>query len=141
MIAPIAVSRGLRAGCRAGKASSCARMSGEALQRIQSTPLSLMAMDDWVRAWPRKVPARRPAQLVQLQFHWGKPPPAAEPRIWMNMEPSPIKAPAEAGAEQSTIGEVHRHFETNTQIAVLGFSPHGSVLSSYGDAGNARQLH
>src|SRR5690606_35928105 len=59
----------------------------------------------------------------------------------MNMEPSPIKTPAGTGAEQSTIGEVRRHFETNTQIAVLGFSPQGSVLSSYGDAGKVRQLH
>ena len=52
----------------------------------QSTPLSLMAMDDWVRALALSVPARRPAQLAQLQFHCGKPPPAAEPRIRMNMD-------------------------------------------------------
>lgn len=66
---------GARAGCRVGKDSSWARMSGDALHRIQSTPLSLMAMDDWVRALALSVPARRPAQLAQLQFHCGKPHP------------------------------------------------------------------
>ena len=30
-------------------------------------------------------PSRKPEQLTQLQFHCGKPPPAAEPRIWTNM--------------------------------------------------------
>jgi hypothetical protein len=36
-------------------------------------------MDDWVRARVCKVPARTPLQFGQLQFHWGKPPPAADP--------------------------------------------------------------
>jgi hypothetical protein len=44
----------------------------------QSSP-SPTAIDDWVRARVRIVPWRRPAQLRQLQFHCGKPPPAAEP--------------------------------------------------------------
>jgi len=44
-------------------------MSGEALQRIQFCPSSLMAMDDWVRGWARSVPLRTPEQLAQLQFH------------------------------------------------------------------------
>ncbi len=43
------------------------------------------AMDDWVRAVARRLPSRKPLQLTQLQFHCGKPPPAAEPRIWMYM--------------------------------------------------------
>jgi hypothetical protein len=60
-------------------------MSGEALHNTQLTPSSEIAMDDWVRAWARRLPLRKPAQLAQLQFHWGKPPPAAEPRIWTNM--------------------------------------------------------
>jgi len=37
------------------------------------------AIDDWVRALAATVPLRTPAQLRQLQFHCGKPPPAAEP--------------------------------------------------------------
>src|SRR5690554_6703814 len=114
MIAAMAVSRGLRAGCNAGKDSSCARMSGDALQRIQFSPMSLMAMDDWVRAWPRSVPARSPLQLAQLQFHCGKPPPAAEPRIWMNMRP-PRSACPKTG---ETIGDrrgVARYVDHSTR--------------------------
>ena len=53
-------------------------MSGEALNNTQSSP-SPTAIDDWVRACAGIVPWRRPAQLRQLQFHCGKPPPAAEP--------------------------------------------------------------
>src|SRR6202008_3916462 len=37
------------------------------------------AMEDCVRGRARNVPVRTPAQLRQLQFHWGKPRPAAEP--------------------------------------------------------------
>lgn len=38
-------------------------------------------MEDWVRARALRLPWRKPWQLGQLQFHWGKPPPAAEPSI------------------------------------------------------------
>jgi hypothetical protein len=34
----------------------------------------------WVRACPLKIPVRKRSQFGQLQFHWGNPPPAAEPR-------------------------------------------------------------
>ena len=37
------------------------------------------AIEDWVLARARAVPSRTPAQLRQLQFHWGNPPPAADP--------------------------------------------------------------
>jgi hypothetical protein len=60
------------------KAPSCVRMSGEALNNTQSSP-SPTAIDDWVRACARIAPWRRQAQLRQLQFHCGKPPPAAAP--------------------------------------------------------------
>src|SRR5690554_3580743 len=80
-MAEIPVSRSARAGCMAGKSASCARMSGDALNRIQCSPSSLRAMDDWVRARALRVPLRKPEQFRQLQFHWGKPPPAPEPRI------------------------------------------------------------
>ncbi len=70
-IAPIAVSRGRRAGWRAGKAAIWARMSGEALQRIQRSPSSDRAMEDCVRGWAATLPSRTPRQLRQLQFHWG----------------------------------------------------------------------
>src|ERR1700738_4986395 len=55
-------------------------MSGDTLTRaqpVESAPRT--AMDDWVRARARTVPERTPAQLRQLQFHCGNPPPAAAP--------------------------------------------------------------
>jgi hypothetical protein len=30
--------------------------------------------------------------------------------------------------EQSTVGEIHRHFEANAQVGERGFIPHGSIL-------------
>ncbi|MCY1177412.1 hypothetical protein D9M73_177190 [compost metagenome] len=129
MIAAIAESRRRRAGCNAGKAASWARMSGEALQRIQFTPSSDRAMDDWVRGWAATLPSRTPRQLRQLQFHWGKPPPAAEPRILMCMGlPRGLKAPAGPGRNGSAVGEVQGHFEAKAQVGKARLGPHGSVL-------------
>jgi hypothetical protein len=39
-------------------------------------------MEHCVRAFARIVPALSPRQFEQLQFHCGKPPPAAEPSTW-----------------------------------------------------------
>jgi hypothetical protein len=55
-------------------------MSGEALNNTQFSWSELTVMDDCVRAVTRLLPVRYPLQLGQLQFHCGKPPPAAEPR-------------------------------------------------------------
>lgn len=55
-------------------------MSGEAFTTSQLCWPSPSAMDDCVRGVARTVPRRTPSQLRQLQFHCGKPPPAAEPR-------------------------------------------------------------
>ena len=44
-------------------------------------PLSLIARDDWVRGVNPSLPWRTLAQLWQLQFHCGKPPPAEAPKI------------------------------------------------------------
>jgi len=38
-----------------------------------------------MRAFPAKVPALTARQFAQAQFHWGNPPPAAEPRILICM--------------------------------------------------------
>lgn len=57
-MASIPVSRRARAGCIGANAWSWARMSGEALHRIQCSPSSDRAMDDWVRAVARRVPSR-----------------------------------------------------------------------------------
>jgi hypothetical protein len=51
----------------------------EAWVRPAATP-ALIAREDWVRERARRVPLRTPEQLRQLQFHCGKPPPAADPR-------------------------------------------------------------
>ena len=55
-------------------------ISGEALTSAHELPgLPATAIDDCVRARERSLPLRKPAQLLQLQFHCGKPPPAADP--------------------------------------------------------------
>src|SRR5688500_14349700 len=55
-------------------------MSGEAFTsaHVVGSPPDT-AIEDWVRFSARMEPLRTPAQLRQLQFHCGKPPPAAEP--------------------------------------------------------------
>ena len=55
-------------------------MSGEALNKTQFLASPLTVIDDWVRAVNRGLPWRQASQLGQLQFHWGNPPPAAEPK-------------------------------------------------------------
>src|SRR5208282_6208138 len=78
-------SRAAFRGCRAGVASICVRKSGEALNKNQARLSWHIATCVWVRPFPLKVPARNEWQLRQLQFHCGKPPPAAEPRISMRI--------------------------------------------------------
>ena len=51
-------------------------------------------IDDWVRGRARTLPLRTPAQLRQLQFHWGKPPPAAAPRMMSFMVSDVLPPPA-----------------------------------------------
>src|SRR5882724_5345830 len=61
-------------------------MSGETLTSAQAAvSRPRIAIDDWVRGRARTVPARTPAQLRQLQFHCGNPPPAAAPRTLIFM--------------------------------------------------------
>jgi hypothetical protein len=80
-IAAMAQSRTARAGCSSGLAWSCAVISGEAFTSTQqAAALPATAIEDCVRACARSVPFLKPAQLSQLQFHCGKPPPAADPR-------------------------------------------------------------
>ena len=140
-MARMPVSRRARAGCSGAKPASWARMSGEALHRIQFTPSSDRAMEDWVRAWALRVPLRKPSQLTQLQFHWGKPPPAAEPRIWICMgKAKPGKStPRRTGAwGASTVGEVHGDFEADAQVSVSRLGPHGRSPLLTAKAGRIR---
>ncbi len=78
-------------GCSAGVRSICQRTSGEQLSRNQASPSALTAAEDWVRGLAAGSPARARAQLPQAQFHWGKPPPAADPRMMIRMT---VQAPA-----------------------------------------------
>src|ERR1019366_5529000 len=62
-----------------GKASIWWRISGEALRRNQDLPSALTVAEDWERGDVPGRPERASRQRAQLQFHWGKPPPAAVP--------------------------------------------------------------
>src|ERR1700683_2106036 len=78
-------------------------MSGDAFTSTQDAgSLPRTAIDDCVRGRARKVPARKPAQLGQLQFHCGKPPPAADPktRIFTKRRARPLARARAQGADQ-----------------------------------------
>src|SRR5450755_1791636 len=138
----IAVSRSTRAGCRTALERICSRMSGEALKSTPSAPTSgRTKIDDCVRALARSVPRRTPVQLAQLQFHCGKPPPAAEPKMVTRMGDPGKQTPwgqARApvpNAGRSACGDVHRDFEAEAEIRGRRSGPlHGSLLSLGGAA-------
>src|SRR5690554_4033977 len=132
-----AVSRTSRAGCSAGKSSICFLISGDALNRIQSEPLALTAIDDCVRGLALIVPSLTPRQFAQLQFHWGKPPPAPDPNTCTNIKssklllnrialdmnaigfkrcPEPVRAPGIHQKPLLTVADVHGYFKTKTHV-------------------------
>src|SRR4029077_12461094 len=95
----IGVFRGeSRPGCNWGTLSICRVKSGDALikkKRRSPSESALMAMLDCV--CEAIFPVREATQLGQAQFHCGKPPPAALPRMWMRInrsfaEPSPVRS-------------------------------------------------
>src|SRR5688572_19971000 len=88
--------RGAR-GHRPGKLSSWARISGEAFSSAQVCPSAETATHSCERGCARSVPSRTPLQLVQPQFHWGKPPPAADPRTRTRTEVGPDYASGGGG--------------------------------------------
>src|SRR5436190_11685493 len=76
-------------GCNSGMLSICRDKSGDALIRKQPSKVSgspLIAMQDCVCG--AILPVRAATQFAQAQFHWGRPPPAALPRIWMRINRS-----------------------------------------------------
>src|SRR5277367_7051637 len=82
-------------------------MSGEALTRAHALGVSPQtAIEDCVRARVCTAPLRTPAQLRQLQFHCGKPPPAAEPntRILKGIVPASQPHRAKKGQEPGCEG-------------------------------------
>ena len=62
-----------------GSSSSCWRRSGDALPRNHGPRSPRIAIEDCVRG--TAPPERAASHVGQRQFHCGKPPPAAEPRI------------------------------------------------------------
>src|SRR5712664_1220386 len=75
-----------RPGCNCGMLSISRGKSGDALIRKQPRKLSgllLIAILDCVCG--AILPVRAATQFAQAQFHWGRPPPAALPRIWMRI--------------------------------------------------------
>src|SRR5713226_4472286 len=70
-------------GANSGVARIWARKSGLADTRNQIlvSGSGENAICACVRAVPRSLPSRSRRQFAHAQFHWGKPPPAAEPRI------------------------------------------------------------
>ena len=73
-------------GSNSGNENICVRRSGLAFSSDHREPSALIASEHCVRAFARIDPARNPEQLAQLQFHCGKPPPAAEPRTWIRTD-------------------------------------------------------
>jgi hypothetical protein len=138
------LSRKVRAGCKAGVARIWLRISGEALTSTQSSPFSLTAIDDCVRLVARMLPLRTPRQLKQLQFHCGKPPPAAEPSMRIFNAGSRRRATSSSAYDRmrsgwipfniamrttSAIGDVHRDFKTEAEGRGLrGFPGHHRLL-------------
>ena len=137
-IAPIAVSRGRRAGWRAGKAAIWTRMSGEALQRIQRSPSSDRG-DGGLRAWlGRYAAVADSATVAAVAVPLGKPPPAAD-RIRMCMGlPRGWRRPGRPGPNGSAVGEVEVTSKPRRRSVKLGLVHMGSILS--GGAGRFRQV-
>src|SRR5688500_1047660 len=122
-------------------------MSGDAFtsaHAVGSPPDT--AIEDCVRFSARTEPLRTPAQLRQLQFHCGKPPPAAEPstRIFISLHlirpgrsppgftvqsgPDDKTCPActEHAPATSAVGDIHRDFHAEPEIDRFGSFPfHG----------------
>ena len=76
-------------GCKCGMLSICRDKSGDAFIRKQPRKLSgspLIAIQDCV--CEAILPVRAATQFAQAQFHWGRPPPAVLPRMWMRINRS-----------------------------------------------------
>ena len=106
-------------------------MSGEALHSTQRSAADAIAIEDWERGIACSVPRRRPEQLAQLQFHCGKPPPAAAPSTRTRIRQGHrMCAPrAEHGRRvRSAVGHVGRDLEAEAPFN------RGRSLPSHGHA-------
>ena len=76
------------------------------------------------------VPRRTPSQLGQLQFHWGKPPPAADPRtriltkVFQGRRKQGKTSNRTSPVTDLAGCAIHRGFETKTNLGVLRLCPH-----------------
>src|SRR5690348_5904110 len=96
-------------------------------------------MEDCVLLRALRVPPRTPAQLRQLQFHCGKPPPAADPRTRIFIQGaargqrtrrSATRAPS---VSRSAMGDVHRDFHAEAKVDRLrNFPLHDGLLWWFG---------
>src|SRR6185437_14365702 len=106
-------------------------MSGEALTSAQAASCASWArtaMADCVLPGALNVPARSPAQLRQLQFHCGKPPPAADPSTRIFISGSRGGACAACAthaprAGRSTMSDIHRDFHAEAKVNRLRSFP------------------
>src|SRR5215467_14481243 len=69
-------------GASSGLESTCCLKSGEAQSRNQTLESGENAICVCVRGRAFNLPRRSPLQFEQWQFHWGNPPPAADPRTF-----------------------------------------------------------
>jgi hypothetical protein len=103
-------------------------MSGEALITAQAAPSALTAIDDWLRDGIS--PRRAFRQFWQPQFHCGRPPPAAEPRMRMRRLVS--AAACDPASEQVVFalvgGIIHVDFHAEANLLDLRGRPGHSVL-------------
>jgi len=100
---------------------------GEAPTRNQTLESGEKAIWVCVRAGPCKVPFLRRPQLLQLQFHCGKPPPAADPRILMRI----------AGLEYGLTLEIEISQRPNTKAPA---SEAGRETAWLAESGSRREL-
>ena len=114
-----------RFGDNSGVEMSCVLRSGEALRRNQTLELVVKASWVWLRARPRNFPVLTRWQLAQAQFHWGNPPPAAEPRTFTR-----ILSGSEQTAERSSHYSSALAYELISQFRSI--SPCCGVVHSIG---------
>ena len=137
MTPAIGVSRTPCRGCNAGWAAICRCRSGEELHRTQRPPSLETAIEDCVRAIACSDPSRWPRQLRQLQFHCGKPPPAADPstRISTGVGKWRAEAPGHPGRYKSAVGRVGRDLEPKSPLdrqrcfPLHGLPPHRQLTA------------
>jgi hypothetical protein len=117
-------------GCNALIAPICSRISGEQLISTQLLSSTVTPIDDWVRRFTRASPFQNSAQTGHKQFHWGEPPPAADPR----MRAFTIKSRADFSTRSQLFLKLSREiivdFHANANFCYFWCQPLHGVLHS-----------